>query len=1016
MSTLLPATLAHITPEQIREQEQRERGLDFGQSSGGGQFLRGQVFSEAIRLLLGLTDLHDDKLPLADRYSGFKESLRQLILDSSKKSGRPAESQAVWKAFAIEELLHGTATGKNKKTWAEFAEILFSITLYEMLRCVLEAMGNLGGNPPESSSLDEDEEELVNDRGQMYHWPTLAKVVTRIWRAILTELAMIIEDSRRGDDPGQNSELARKIKLLQSIRLSKETRLERQEIIDNALTEHAIDARQGMAFANDLLSLLAGEDTIFASTPLFEIVVLQQGQKTVNHLAATPLLIDLTRAASARQSSRMVPQHAPLLIPPRPWDIANGSIYSGGYYCDKMPFYTFKGSNQFIKSFQATVAQLPNAEVFAAVNALQNTPWRINARVMQTIDDLMLIAELAAVSENPAEKKKEENKEEEKDDGTPRYWIRKNLLDVSRKKSSWRFKQPGWRFHGKNLKQKQGDEYHDNYLNHKLFADLQSRDRFYFAYHADTRGRLYAKAKWLSPYGDDLAKALLEFADPKPLTEAGVTPLAIHGSQQVRSDVISRDIGLTGTHYDLSLEQRYRWVEQQRDNFLATAQNPAVGRWWMDVAKKPFQFLAFCFAWADYLQHGAGVDCSLPVHQDGTCNGLQHIAAMTGDRALAEATNVLPDSLPHDIYLEVAQAALANLQGDTGDDARVARPTITKTGKSAEEIAEALKKAEGEARKKELSKQQARAFLKQYGGDIVDRELAKRVVMVIPYGATQLKKIIKVILRKQSRSVLAEKYKEYTGENPKVPDNDKKFTAEYLEFRDSVAECLEKYLKQAMKQRYPVIEEFTACLKQSIAPLLDKNLPVIWVTPSGFCAIQRGFVIQKTEIARSRFGLKHRIAYDVLLDEQDKRSQRQGILPNFIHSFDSAHLVKTINLASLRGVRNFSVVHDSYATHPADAAVLAECIRTAFVEVYSGTCSPLQHFVDWCATVRRVADLEPVERDGFSAVEKDLLALVNQWQAAGLCTQDSPARKPPEVPFLPEFDVTEVMHSTYFFS
>jgi len=92
MSTLLPATLAHITPEQIREQEQRERGLDFGQSSGGGQFLRGQVFSEAIRLLLGLTDLHDDKLPLADSYSGFKESLRQLILDSSKKSGRPAES------------------------------------------------------------------------------------------------------------------------------------------------------------------------------------------------------------------------------------------------------------------------------------------------------------------------------------------------------------------------------------------------------------------------------------------------------------------------------------------------------------------------------------------------------------------------------------------------------------------------------------------------------------------------------------------------------------------------------------------------------------------------------------------------------------------------------------------------------------------------------------------------------------------------------------------------------------
>jgi DNA-directed RNA polymerase len=36
----------------------------------------------------------------------------------------------------------------------------------------------------------------------------------------------------------------------------------------------------------------------------------------------------------------------------------------------------------------------------------------------------------------------------------------------------------------------------------------------------------------------------------------------------------------------------------------------------------------------------------LPVHQDGTCNGLQHYAALGGDRLGAEAVNLLPGDAP----------------------------------------------------------------------------------------------------------------------------------------------------------------------------------------------------------------------------------------------------------------------------------------------------------------------------------------------------------------------------------
>lgn len=51
--------------------------------------------------------------------------------------------------------------------------------------------------------------------------------------------------------------------------------------------------------------------------------------------------------------------------------------------------------------------------------------------------------------------------------------------------------------------------------------------------------------------------------------------------------------------------------------------------------------------------------CGFPVHQDGSCNGLQHYAALGGDSAGAAAVNLAPLDRPQDVYSEVA--ALVNL-------------------------------------------------------------------------------------------------------------------------------------------------------------------------------------------------------------------------------------------------------------------------------------------------------------------------------------------------------------------
>lgn len=53
-----------------------------------------------------------------------------------------------------------------------------------------------------------------------------------------------------------------------------------------------------------------------------------------------------------------------------------------------------------------------------------------------------------------------------------------------------------------------------------------------------------------------------------------------------------------------------------------------------------------CINWAQLM----GTPCG----QDGSCNGLQHYAALGRDSAGAASVNLMPSDLPQDVYREVA--------------------------------------------------------------------------------------------------------------------------------------------------------------------------------------------------------------------------------------------------------------------------------------------------------------------------------------------------------------------------
>ena len=62
-----------------------------------------------------------------------------------------------------------------------------------------------------------------------------------------------------------------------------------------------------------------------------------------------------------------------------------------------------------------------------------------------------------------------------------------------------------------------------------------------------------------------------------------------------------------------------------------------------------------------------------------------------------------------------------------------------------------------------------------------------------------------------------------------------------------------------------------------------------------------------------------------------------------MHSYDACHLMMTVQLAADRGLTSFAFIHDDYGTHACDTDVMHECIREAFVTLYTEN-NPLQDF------------------------------------------------------------------------
>ena len=168
---------------------------------------------------------------------------------------------------------------------------------------------------------------------------------------------------------------------------------------------------------------------------------------------------------------------------------------------------------------------------------------------------------------------------------------------------------------------------------------------FYLPMYMDFRGRCYPSAKIpLNFMTDDVVRSLFVFGDPRELGESGLKWLAVHLAN------------ISGRCKSFSYEDRLNWVESNRQNIIQSASNPQRFRWWYEIADKPFQTLAACIdlsnAWK--AKDPKTYKSNLPVHLDGSSNGLQHLVALARDERNAPFVN-LTSSDCGDVYSEVAK-------------------------------------------------------------------------------------------------------------------------------------------------------------------------------------------------------------------------------------------------------------------------------------------------------------------------------------------------------------------------
>ncbi|XP_011010825.1 PREDICTED: DNA-directed RNA polymerase 2B, chloroplastic/mitochondrial-like isoform X2 [Populus euphratica] len=529
--------------------------------------------------------------------------------------------------------------------------------------------------------------------------------------------------------------------------------------------------------------------------------------------------------------------YMPMLVPPLRWRgyDKGAHLFLPSYV---MRIHGAKQQREAVKRTPKKQLQL----VYEALDTLGNTKWRVNKRVLSVVDRIWnnggRLADLVDRSDVPLPEKPETEDEA--------------LL----KKWKWKVKSVN----------KENRERHsrrcDTELKIAVARKMKNEEGFYYPHNLDFRGRAYPMHPYLNHLGSDLCRGILEFAEGRPLGKSGLRWLKIHLANLFACGVDK-----------LSHEGRIAFTENHLDDIFDSADKPLEGKRWWVHAEDPFQCLAVCINLTEALRSSSPETClsHIPIHQDGSCNGLQHYAALGRDKLGAAAVNLVAGEKPTDVYSGIAARVLDIMRRDAQEDPQV--------------FPDALR---------------ARILINQ-----VDRKLVKQTVMTSVYGVTYI----------GARDQIERRLKERG-----LTDNSEIFGCSCYAAKVTLT---------ALGEMFEAARSIMNWLGECAKIIASENEPVRWTTPLGLPVVQPYRKLGKHVIKTSLQFLTLQKETDTVMVKR----QRTAFPPNFVHSLDGSHMMMTAVACKRAGLK-FAGVHDSYWTHACDVDEMNRILREKFVELY----------------------------------------------------------------------------------
>ncbi|KAI6215099.1 DNA-directed RNA polymerase [Aphelenchoides besseyi] len=467
----------------------------------------------------------------------------------------------------------------------------------------------------------------------------------------------------------------------------------------------------------------------------------------------------------------LFPSHTlPMTLPPRPWlDAGNcGPQYTRSTQVLRN-LYDFPERNVNVEMRKRLKTPVQARPVFDALNDLGITPWIVNKAMLKELIHAFDLAknvekfDLLQKLTIPMHRNTIHVPTQEEYFGT-----KKRVADIET--SHW------FEFSRKQYEStKRRNESNSLWcwlMYRIVLAHHFQNDILFFPHNMDFRGRVYPISPHLNHMGDDINRCLLKFARGKKLGKDGLKWLKLHC------------INLTGLKKRSSIQDRLVFADEILPKILDSANYPwAENSWWME-SDEPWQTLSACIEIRDALEWGsesAEFVSHLPIHQDGSCNGLQHYAALGRDKEGAMEVNLLPRDTPADLYSNVARSV-------------------------------EMKRREDEKSESEEVRKLALELRAQLPQDM-PREVIKQTVMTTVYGVTNYGAKLQIKKQLKARNISNEKL---------------------MAFSDYLASKTLGSLSEAFESSMILKDWFRQCARTTVKLMQ----PVEWITPLGLPVMQ----------------------------------------------------------------------------------------------------------------------------------------------------------------------------------